>query len=259
MFRKYGPRILKIRRINSIQTYDSVSGTKPAPIIHGSRRNAVHNEWQGNVKHTRGIEHIPHPAPVQVKVQCVPVPEKLYLAHVVPDHIHLKHTEILDRFSVQSNYVVSGAEAHIISQLIHIDIATLVAQIRASPACQYSYIYKDGENEIEQYPAQHHEQSLPRRFAAHFPGLRFGFQGFSVHRLVHHSRNFAITTERKPSYAIFSVGILGLETEKGLAPHIKEKIELFYPYFENFCKCEMPQLVKKYENGEGQYHLQGFD
>ena len=119
--------------------------------------------------------------------------------------------------------------------------------------------YKDGENEIEQHPAQHHEQSLPGRFAAHFPGLRFGFQGFSVHRLVHHSGNFAITTERKPSYAIFSVGILGFEAEQGLAPHIKKEIELFYPYFENFCKCEMPQLVKKYENGKGQYHLQGFD
>ena len=101
--------------------------------------------------------------------------------------------------------MVTRAKSHIVGQRVHIDVASVIAYVGLPPAGKHTYIYKYGENEIEEHSPGHHEQPLPGRVTAQLPGLRLGTEVVRVHGLVDHPGNLAVASERKPPDAVFRV------------------------------------------------------
>ena len=74
-----------------------------------------------------------------------------------------------------------------------------------------------------------------RRLRAELPRLGRLFHLFGVHRLVYHTRDFAISSQRQPAYAVLRIAMFGLVLEQG-KPRVEENIKLLHPYLKEAGK-----------------------
>ena len=126
-----------------------------------------------------------------------------------------------------------------------------------SPDGENHRIGQDGEYEIVEYASGHYQQPLPCRVGTELPFFRGFREVLGVHGFVHHSRNFAIASERKPAYA--ELGLSPFPFGDGLPSGIEEKIELLHSDSEQFGPHEMSQLMQEDEQGKGKNHLKCFN
>ena len=230
----------------------------------------VHHEGHRQVEHSGSVQHLPYHRPVYVDVQGVGPAQHGRLADVAPGQVGLEHSEILRHIVVEGQDAVAAAETHLIGQVVDIYGIVLVGEICLSPYAEYDAVSDDGEDEIVQDASGHHQEPLPGLLGAELPGLGLLLEALQVHRLVHHSANLAIASQRQPADAVLGLGLrrLGekfleplalLGREKFHAARIEKQEELVHPYPENLCKSEVAELVDDDEQREGQDHLERFD
>ena len=248
---------------------DHVPVPEPGPGVRRTGHDRIHHERDGQVEHPRGIQHLADAALVDVQFDRVALAEDRRLADVPPGQVGLQHAEILRDIVVEGEDPVAVAEAHVIGQLIDIDAVPLVLDVGAAPDVHDGDIQQDRQDEIEQDPARHHQEPLPGRLRAELPGLGLPFQGFQVHRLVHHPADLAVPAERRPADAVLGLPLRRLREQadepgrpgrEQLHPaEIEEEEELVHPDAEELGKGEMAELMDEDEHGKGQDDLECLD
>ena len=124
--------------------------------------------------------------------------------------------------------------------------------------------------EIDEYTAQDDEHTLPSRFGAKFPLLGFRCQIFGGVRLIDHTGDGTIPSQREPSKSplrtfrmfgpfVLFVLILGKELKMPFTivflhldegePRIEEQVEFLHAHVEYLSEHKMPQLVNEHEKG----------
>ena len=189
--------------------------------------------------------------------------------HTTPPVVRLQVHEIVGDIIVVTENPVAGAEAHLVGQVIDIDGIALVAEIGIPPDVQDQDVREDGEEEIVQHAAGHHQEALPGRMGAELPGLGILLHGFGVQGLVDHPGDLAIAAERQPADAVFGFPGGGLREQlrepgrlrgKQFRPaDIEEQEELVHPDMEQLGPQEMTELMDEDEHGKGQDDLEGLD
>ena len=164
--------------------------------------------------------------------------------------------------------MVCVAEAQIAGQFVYIDLLAFVADVCLSPCSKDADVHNDGKDEVEKNSSSHDKESLPCRFCPEFPWLRFAFQLLSVHRLVDHSADLAVASERKPADTVFGLPLCSLRAdleepfafcaEQLYSPCIKEEVELVHLDAEDLGEEKVAELMNENEYSECKYHLQGF-
>ena len=190
---------------------------------------------------------------VYIYINGIVVAQDCHSFDTVPGQIGLEHSEVLGLFLVEEKYLVSVAESHVIGQLVHIDAVAFVADITVSPFSEDAGVHQNGKDEVEQHASGHHQKPLPCRLCAELPWLRLVLEIFGVHRLVHHSRNLAVSSERKPADAIFCLplGCLGAYlsepfrfcAEYPLVAGVEEQVELVHSDSEYLREKKVSEFV----------------
>ena len=221
------------------------------PVVPAHHR--IHDERHCVIEHKRGFEHPGHHSPVYVYAQRIISTQNLRVAHVPAHQVCLQGGEVLRNIVVQRDYAVSRLEAHLDGKLVGIYAGLRVGDIGGAPYAQNGAVRDDGEYEVEQHAARHHQQPLPRRVAAELPRLGLALKLLGVHGLVHHSGNLAVAAEREPAYSEFRLA--HAEAQQGLALHIEEKVEFLHLDAEELCEYEMAEFVYYDQQREGKYNL----
>ena len=189
------------------------------------------------------------------------------LTHVPAGQVGLQHPEIPGNVVVEGEDFVPRAEAHLDGELVGIDLVPLVGDVALTPYGHYDAECHYGEDEVVEHAARHYQQALPGVVGAEFPGLRLALHLGQVHALVYHSGYLAISSERKPAYAVLGLPLQGLGAEPGepfaafgaeeeSPSGIEEEKELLDPDGEQFRKGKVPGFVHYNQYGQRKEYLQ---
>ena len=259
--------VLQVRRFHSVHGHNLVSLDQPGPRIAGSGHDAVNHKGKGYVKHAGRIDYGSHQGLVHVKRKGIGPAEHLHLPHLTAGQIGLQIEEIRRLVVVVTEDAVSRPEAQLLSQLIDI-YGAVVGDVVVSPDGQDGTEQNDGQQEVVEYAAGHHEKPLPGGFGAELPGLRVFLELLRIHGFVHHAGNLAVAAQGQPAYAVlgFPVGGLGAQFheprhaggEQFGAANVEEQEELVHPDMEHAGPKEVPRLVDEDEHRQSQDNLEGF-
>ena len=164
--------------------------------------------------------------------------------------------EVLEGLGIGADEDVAIAETVGLSLLIelHTQRHILDRDVGVAPPEENLRIDEQGEEEIDQYAANHDEQSLPAGFGTELVILDGLLHLFGIETLVDHACYLAIAAEGNPTNAVLGVAILGFELEKTEFP-VEEKVELLDAYSEEFGEEEVAALVEQYQEADGQHEL----
>src|SRR5690606_8591419 len=95
---------------------------------------------------------------------------------------------------------------------------------------------------IDDDTAHHDNQALPSGLGSKFPRLGFALKLLGIHRLVDHTSDFHVTTERQPADTIFTAFVGKLEQLD--TPCIKKQIKLFNFNTECTGRQKMSEFVQ---------------
>ena len=164
--------------------------------------------------------------------------------------------EVLEGLGIGAYEDVSVTETVGLSLLVefHTQRHILDGDVGVAPPEENLRIDEQGEEEIDQYAANHDEQSLPAGLGTELVILDGLFHLFGIETLVNHARYLAIAAEGNPADAVLGVAILGFELEKTELP-VEEKVELLDAYSEEFGEEKMAALMEQYQEADGQHEL----
>ena len=237
--------------------HDAVAPRQVGAGVESARHHGVHDDGDGQVEHHRVVEDFADAGPVDVDVEGVGAAQDRGLAHVAPGEVRLQHPEVLRLVVVEAEDLVAVAEAHLVGEFVHVDLVAAVLDIGVAPDGHDGDVGEDGEDEVVDHAAGHHQQALPGRVRAELPGLGLFLELLEVHRFVHHSGDLAVAAEGEPADA--ELRLTPVPAGKRLAAHVEEEVELLHADLEQACPQEMTELVDDDEYGQGEDNLQRFN
>ena len=117
------------------------------------------------------------------------------------------------------------------------------------PSERDTSIYDEGEDDIEDHPTSHNHQASEGLLATELIGLRLTGHSLGIQRLIDHTSDLAVATEREPAKAVDRTATLTLPL-KDREPGVKEEIELIYTGPEETGHRVVSQLVDEDEDRE---------
>ena len=143
---------------------------------------------------------------------------------------------------------------------LHTQGHVLGGDVGVAPVEQNHRVDKEGQQEVDQHTANHHQQALPGRFAAELPRLCGLFHLFGIKTLINHTGNLTVTTQWQPTHTILGGAILGLEFKQTAVPlpdgGVEKEIELLNADAKELGKEEVATLVEQHQQADGQHELQ---
>ena len=217
------------------------------------RHHGIDHERHRQVEHHRVAEHVADARLVDVDIEGVRAAQDRGLVHAAAGEVGLQHPEILGYVVVEAQDLVAGAEAHLVGELVHVDLVAAVLDIGFAPDRHDGDVGEDGKDEIVDHAAGHHQQALPGRVRAELPGLGLLLQLLEVQRLVDHAGDLAVAAEGQPADA--ELRAAPVPARERLAAQVEEEVELLHADAECARPQEMTELMDDDEYGKGEDDL----
>ena len=171
-----------------------------------------------------------------------------HLARIVQNESLVDVLKTLRLFTVKGQNLIAIAKSVVIHEGIAMHAISGIFRWNNffTPGKKNDAVNDDTHNHIDQHASNHDDQTLPGRFSAKLPGLSGLRHLLFVHALIHHPRDFHITSQRQPANPVFRFPDFLFQYRE---IRIEKQVELLNPCLKKFGRNEMAPFMQNDQDG----------